>query len=182
MNLLLFQEFGYFDFSMDFLLTEIVECIALVAAWRGAENSFDELVFPNDYPKKLAVSFSLSHSTYIIVAVFQHFVFRRFSKSTLIARLIAEDFMYILMFLSSVFSWKFYWDLMGLFVLDRSDQFAIFLGGHFLVFFVALLLKVSAILVGPGTSFLDGELQESDDSYFQVNYLTTIYEVLFVLI
>lgn len=163
---------------MDFLLTEIVECVALVAAWRGAENSFDDVVFPDDYPKKLLVSFALSHSIYIFVAISQHFIFSRFSKSTLLARLVAEDFMYIIMFFSSVFSWKFYWDLMSMFVLDRTEQFYIFLGGHFLVFFLALALKVSAILVGPGTSFLDGDVLESeDDSYFQVNYLTTIYMV-----
>lgn len=115
------------------------------------------------------------------MAFIQHFVFRQFSKSTLIARLIAEDFMYIVMFLSSVFSWKFYWDLMSLVVLSRIDGFYVFLGGHFLVFLVALALKVSAILVGPGTSFLDGEILDSDDSYFQVNYLTTIYTVILVL-
>lgn len=58
------------------------------------------------------------------------------------------------------------------------NELYFYLAAHALTFLVALGLKVSAILVGPGTSFLDGTSQETDlDSYFQVNYLTTIYMV-----
>lgn len=167
---------AYGEYSIDFLLTEIVECIALVAAWRGAENTFDILVFPNDVLPSLACSFGSSHLIYLFVAFIQAFIYKRFSKSTLLTRLIAEDFMYIIMFLSSVFSWKFYWDLIDYLIVTRQNSFYLYVFGHIVSFMIAVCLKVSAILVGPGTSYMDGEITEID-SYFEVNYLTTIYKV-----
>jgi hypothetical protein len=166
----------YCEFSLDFFVAEIVECVALVAAWRGVENTFDLFVFPKSYLYSILTYLVSSHFIYIFVAFIQTCVYKRFSKSTLITRLIAEDFMYIVMFIASVLSWKFYWDFIDYFILGKSNQLVLYLIAHSATFVIALCLKVSAVLVGPGASFLDTESVQSS-SYFQVNYLTTIYKV-----
>jgi hypothetical protein len=168
------------DFGLDFILTEILECLALITTWRGAENNLDIHVYPNDPLYKILVSFVASHSIYLFVAFIQTFVHKRVANTNVIlVRLVTESLMYIVMFLSSVFLWKFYWDFMDSFVFTTVEKFWVYLIGHFLMFFVAVCLKVSSILVGPGTSFMDSEILKSENAYFEVNYLTTIYRVSF---
>lgn len=82
------------------------------------------------------------------------------------------------MFFSAVLSWKFYWDLVDNFILEEKMEFPMLLFGHGAAFTLALSLKVSAILVGPGTSYLkDVEYIEPPQTYFQINYLSTIFKV-----
>lgn len=128
----------------------------------------------------IAGSFLISHSIYLFIAVVQTFIFRKFSRAKFLTRIAAEDLIYILMFFSAVLSWKFYWDVVDNFILEEKMEFPLLLLGHGAAFTVALALKVSAILVGPGTSYLkDIEYIEPPQTYFQINYLSNIFKVNF---
>lgn len=146
--------------------------------WRGIEIAYDNSILAQNIHLSIAGSFLISHSIYLFIAVVQTFIFRKFSRSKFITRVAAEDLIYILMFFSAVLSWKFYWDAVDNFILEEKMQLPLLLLGHVLAFTLALALKVSAILVGPGTSYLkDVEFIEPPQTYFQINYLSTIFKV-----
>ncbi|RNA07794.1 hypothetical protein BpHYR1_018494 [Brachionus plicatilis] len=168
---------NYSKYGVDFLFSEIVECIALVGGWRGIEVAYDNSIFAQNEHMSIAGSFLISHSIYLFIAVVQTFIFRKFSRAKFLTRIAAEDLIYILMFFSAVLSWKFYWDVVDNFILEEKMEFPLLLLGHGAAFTVALALKVSAILVGPGTSYLkDIEYIEPPQTYFQINYLSNIFK------
>ncbi|CAF0772694.1 unnamed protein product [Brachionus calyciflorus] len=168
---------NYHKYGIDFLFSEIVECSALVGGWRGIEIAYDNSIFNHNKYFSIGASFLISHSIYLFIAVVQTFIFRKFSRSRFLTRIVAEDFMYILMFFSAVLSWKFYWDVVDNFVLEEKMELPFLIIGHLVSFTLALALKVSAILVGPGTSYLkDIEYIEPPQTYFQINYLSTIFK------
>lgn len=124
-------------------------------------------------------SLVISHSIYLFIAIIQTFIFRKFSRSYFLTRLLAEDVMHIIMFFSAVLSWKFVWDVVDNFILSEKLELYMLLIGHFVTFFIALSLKISVILVGPGTSYLkDVEFVEPPTTYFQIDYLSTIFKVI----
>lgn len=171
----------YSQFSFDFFLAELVECLALVAAWRGIEIAYGDLVFADNKFYSLLTSFIFGHLVYFLFVLIQSFIFKLCSKNNLLLRLIAEDFLHIIMFVSVVIYWKFYWDLMEVYVFDKFEEslFYILIGGHFIAFFVAVSLKTSGLLGGPGVSFLDGEPEEDNpNSYYYIHYLSDIYRVI----
>jgi hypothetical protein len=126
----------------------------------------------------IILSLIISHIIYLIIALCQTIIFERASESSLLARLITEDFIHILMYISAVISWKFYWDSCDYYInLKHKKPISFYTFGHFLSFTMACVFKVSALLVGPGNSFLNGENIVLLSSYFEINYLTTIFEV-----
>ncbi len=118
-----------------------------------------------------------SHTIYLFIAIIQSYVFRKFKSFKFIYRLAAEDLMHILMFISAVLAWKFYWMFAEYFFKTSATEFYLYVICHFVSFFTALLLRVSAILVGPGNSFMDGQYPTDNIAYFEIEYLYFIFLV-----
>ncbi len=144
--------------------------------WRGFDNVSDHYIFPNEPLKAIITCLTISHVIYLIVILVQKYLYKRFSKSYLFPRLLVEDIFHLIMLASTVLSWKFYWNSIDYFFYTKSNAFYIYTIGHFVSFVIALRINVSAMLVGPGTSLLDGEITESK-SYFEINYFSSLFEV-----
>jgi hypothetical protein len=161
---------------VDFALSEIVECFGLITVWRGIGNAFDLFIYPHDANAAVLYSFAASHIVYLVIVLIQGFVYRRFSKMTLIYRLASEDLMHTIMILSAILAWKFYWNAADLYLYTEKSALYLYLIGHFGSFLIAIVLKVSAILVGPGISFLDGDITDAQE-YFEINYISSLVKV-----
>lgn len=166
---------------VDFLFAEILECFALVIAWQGFDRTFNIFIYPNDPLKSMLCSLVISHSIYLFIAIIQSYVYRKVKKYRFIYRLVAEDLMHILMFISAVLAWKFYWMFAEYFFKTSATEFYLYVICHFASFLTALLLRVSAILVGPGNSFMDGQYPTDNIAYFEIEYLYFIFLVSFFL-
>jgi hypothetical protein len=162
---------------IDYSITELIECFALVVIWRGFENLSDYFIFPNDQFKCVITCLIASHSIYFLVAITQNFLFKIASKMSLVYRLFIGDLVHIVMFYSSVLAWKFYWNAIDFYIVTNKNQFYVYMAFHFVPFLIAILTKTSVILVGPGTSFMDGEISPEITAYFEMNYLSTIFNV-----
>ena len=158
-------------------MTEIVECLALNAAWIGFDALFDDVIFPDNVTYSLIATFTSSHVTYFFIVIFQSAIFRRAAKLELIYRLIVENLIQIYMFISAVIAWKFYYDFIDNYLVTSDNQLTVYLYLHFLTFVCGVVLKVTAILVGPGVSFLDGEWDTDSEVYFDIEYVSHIFQV-----
>ena len=81
------------------------------------------------------------------------------------------------MFISAVIAWKFYYDFIDNYLVTSDNQLTVYLYLHFLTFVCGVVLKVTAILVGPGVSFLDGEWDTDSEVYFDIEYVSHIFQV-----
>lgn len=109
--------------------------------------------------------------------------YRFISKRNLAIRLIAENIVNLLMIVSVILYWNFYWDLIDYNILnDQKKPYFLntFLIGHFSSFALAVCLKTTSLLAGPGTKILDGQIKEGSEAFFDINYLSAIFKVLFV--
>lgn len=145
--------------------------------WFGVQNYLDQNLYPKDVVSSLWASFSISHIICLIILLLQNLIFNYCSKCYLVPRLIMEDVLNIIMVISTILAWKFYWDLIDHWFYFKSTAFYLYLGGHIGGFILAVICNVTGSLVGPGTSFLDGENKETK-SYFEVNFLTGIFKVI----
>jgi hypothetical protein len=97
----------------------------------------------------------------------------------LILRIAVETTMNVIMFISSILLWKFYWDLGDYFLddLERDFKIGVFLIGNFLSFVVGVLLKITWVLPGPGVITFDGDHEgergRNRDAYFEIDYFST---------
>lgn len=96
---------SYTQYFIDFSITEIIECTANVLAWRGFQNFFDQRIFPNDKFYCIIASFTMSHAVFLLISFCQTFIYKKFCKFDLFYRLVAENLIHILIFLSSVLAW-----------------------------------------------------------------------------
>jgi hypothetical protein len=87
------------------------------------------------------------------------------------------DLVHIVMFYSSVLAWKFYWNAIDFYIVTNKNQLYVYIAFHLAAFLAAILTKTSVILVGPGTSFMDGEISPEITAYFEINYLNSIFNV-----
>ncbi len=86
------------------------------------------------------------------------------------------------MFYSAVLAWKFYWNAIDFLIVNEKNQLYVCIGFHMVPFLLALMTKTSAMLVGPGTSFLDGErIQNTANVYFELNYLNALFMVRIII-
>ncbi|CAF0772676.1 unnamed protein product [Brachionus calyciflorus] len=167
------------QFSFDFVLCELVECLALTSAWKGLDNLCYEFIFPNDDIKSLIASFLIGHVSFFILLIVQHFLFKQTTQLSLFPRLIIEDFLNILMFLSAVVYWKFYWDIMEIYIfktIDSDRLYYLLIIGHFISFIISFSLKTAGLLIGPGVRLLDGEFDDDAESFLDIEYLKNIYQ------
>lgn len=81
------------------------------------------------------------------------------------------------MVLTTVIAWKFYWDIMDYLFYTKNNAFNLFIIGHFLTFIFAVIFNITGSLVGPGTSFFDGEVKETK-SYFEIDFVSTLFKVI----
>ncbi|RNA07793.1 hypothetical protein BpHYR1_018493, partial [Brachionus plicatilis] len=167
------------QFSFDFVLSELVECLALTGAWKGIDNFYYEFLFPNDELHSLIASFAISHFLFLVMLLLQHMIFKQCSTKSLFPRLIIENVLNIIMFFIAVLYWKFYWDIMEDYMVNIFEPDALFeilIATHFLSFFIGFVLKASGLLIGPAARLLDGEYEENSDSYIDIDYLKSIFK------
>ena len=115
---------------------------------------------------------------YILIAIVETMIYRQCTKKNLIPRILAEDVMQLLQYGSAILAWKFYWNSIDYYLYSPSNAFNLYVIGHFATFVIAVVFRVSAVLVGPGIRFLDGE-DVNSGSYFEINYFSHIFQVLF---
>lgn len=168
----------YLQYLIDFVLGELIECFVLVLAWRGVGNAFDRYIFPKETGTSVICSFTVSHLVFLLIAFTEYkLVERTLRMSTLPLRLAIENFFNLVMFLSCVLIWKFYWDLIDNYLLSPNYELLIFAVGHFAAFVVSILFNVTFLLAGPGTSIMDGEQTKRETNiYFKINYLSAMFK------
>lgn len=171
-------ESSYIQYTIDFLMIEIIECFIMNFIWFGVQNYLDSVIYPNDQQMDLIVSFFSSHLLCFALLLVQRVIFRHVSQYSLIPRLIVEDTVNTLMIISVVLYWKFYWDLGDYFVLESPYKLEFFLAGHFVAFLLSVITKSTGILVGPGIDYLDGEINETK-AFFEITYSSEIYQTYF---
>ena len=163
-------------FGLDFALTEVIECFALIIAWRGFGSFYQRYVFPLNTTDSILVSFFAGYGVFFILASIQHSILKFANKRILIIRLIIEDMVNMVMFLSTVLIWKFYWNFIDFYVYSNAYALILFLVGHFAVFSISVPLQTAVLLGGPGSSGSDGGLFESK-IYFEFDYFSSILYV-----
>lgn len=82
------------------------------------------------------------------------------------------------MFITTILLWKFYWDLGDFFLEDVSKSKALlaYLSGNLLMFVIAVGLRITWVLVGPGVITFDGDRDEKM-AYFDITYFAQLLEV-----
>ena len=109
-------------------------------------------------------------------------MFKTTLEFSLVYRLLIEDSIHLIMFYSAVLAWKFYWNAIDFLIVNEKNQLYVCIGFHMVPFLLALMTKTSAMLVGPGTSFLDGErIQNTANVYFELNYLNALFMVRIII-
>ena len=48
---------------------------------------------------------------------------------------------------------------------------------HFGSFVLAAILRITTLLVGPGTYYMDGDISKDANGYFEITYLSSIFKV-----
>ncbi len=154
----------------------------MVLGWIGFDNFYD--YYFDTYLSSgisffsLFLTFSISHLVYFLIAFSQHTVHRFISKRVLIIRIAVEHFINIIMFISSILLWKFYWDLGDFFIKDvtTDTQLIVLLTINIAVFVIAINLKLTWCLVGPGVITFDGDTDDKM-AYFDICYFSKFLEV-----
>lgn len=160
------------------MLGELIECFVLVLAWRGVGNAFDRYIFQKEIGNSVICSFTVSHLVFLLIAFTEYKLVERTLRMSTIPRLIIENFFNLIMFLSCVLIWKFYWDLIDNYLLSENYELLVFSVGHFATFVVSILFNVTFLLAGPGTSIMDGEQTKRETNiYFKINYLSAMFKV-----
>ncbi len=101
--------------------------------WYGIEAYFDQLIYPNDTTSRILVMFVISHSTCIFLLLVQNSIFQKCSNQnscSLVPRLIVENLFNIIMCVSTILAWKFYWDAFDYFFYKKETAFLFFTIGH----------------------------------------------------
>lgn len=161
----------------NFILSEIVDCLVMVVGWIGFDNFFDyyfdSYLSPEISYYSLLLTGMSSHIVYLIIAFTQFPIWRFISNYTLIIRIVVEHFINTVMFISSILLWKFYWDLGDFFLQDLTSatKITIYFAGNFSIFLIAIVLKLTWVLVGPGVITFDGETEDKI-GYFDIEYLS----------
>ena len=169
-------ESTHIQHSFDFLISEIIESFAAIIAWRGIAYTFDLFIFPNDLLYSTLASAIISHVIFFILVMSQFYLYAKATYFQLIPRLIIEDTVKLLMFLSVILMWRFYQIIIDNYIYSDKYQLEIFLAFHFLTFIISILLNASIVMTGPACEFKDGELND-DNSYFYISYFATLIEV-----
>jgi len=165
------------------VLSEILDCLMMVLGWIGFDNFydyyFDSYLSPDISYYSLLLTFSISHSVYFLIAFSQYTVHKLMSGRVFIIRIAVEHFINIIMFISSILLWKFYWDLGDFFLRDVSanTQLIVLLTMNAVVFLIAIMLRLTWCLVGPGVITFDGD-SDDKDAYFDICYFSKFLEVI----
>ena len=104
-----------------------------------SQNYLDQNLYPKDVVSSLWASFSISHIICLIILLLQNLIFNYCSKFYLVPRLIMEDVLNIIMVISAILAWKFYWDLIDHWFYFKSTAFYLYLGGHIGGFILAVI-------------------------------------------
>lgn len=166
----------------NFVLSEVIDCLVMVVGWIGFDNFFnfyfDSYLSPEISYYSLLLTFTISHAVYFVIAFLQYPIYKLVHEYTFIIRLIAEHLVNTIMFITTILLWKFYWDLGDFFLEDVSKSKALlaYLSGNLLMFVIAVGLRITWVLVGPGVITFDGDRDEKM-AYFDITYFAQLLEV-----
>lgn len=161
-------------------MIELIECFFNNFIWFGVQNYMDSVIYPDDKLTSLFVTFTSSHLASLLLLSIQQVLFNKCAQFPLIARIVVEDLFNILMFMTAILYWKFYWDLFSYLISsDPTIAFYFFLLGHFVSFAIFVIVNATGSLVGPGVDYLDGEIEETR-AYCDINFTNDLFKVIFI--
>ena len=166
----------YVQHSFDFIISELIESLAAIIAWRGIANTIDLFLFPNCTLYYVLSTALIGHSIYFIIMTSQFYIYSKATNLQLIPRLVIEDTIKLLMFISVILLWNFYWVITAKYMCIEAYKLELYLAFHFISVIISLLLDASIVITGPACEFKDGELND-DDSYFYISYFASLIEV-----
>ncbi len=170
----------YIQHSFDFIISELIESFAAIIAWRGIGYTIDLFLFPDDLVLSILASAIISHLIYFLLVVSQYYLYSIATHLKLIPRLVIEDTVKLLMFISIILIYRLYWIIVDTYIYSEDYKLESFLSFHFVSFALSLLFNASIVITGPSCEFKDGELND-DNSYFYISYFATLIEVSHVL-
>lgn len=169
-------ESKYLQNSFDFVISELIESIASMIAWRGIGYTIDLFLFPNNMVLSLILTAIIGYLIYFILSFSQHYIYLKSVHLQLIPRLVIEDVIKLIMFLSIILIWRFYWILIDSYICIKSYQLEFYISFHYISFILSILLNASIVVTGPGVEFKDGELNDNF-SFFHIEYLSILIQV-----
>ena len=101
--------------------------------WFGIEAYFDQIIYPNDTISRIIFMFAISHSICLFLLLVQNSIFEKCSNQnscSLIPRLIVENVFNIIMCISVILAWKFYWDAFDYLFYKKESALIFFTVGH----------------------------------------------------
>jgi hypothetical protein len=168
----------YIQHCFDFFISELIESFAAIISWRGIAYTIDLFLFPNDLLYCILSTVLIGHTIYFILMTSQFYIYSKTINLQLIPRLVIEDTIKLLMFISVILVWEFYWLIIDNYMFVKDYKLELYLAFHFLSVIISLLLDASIVITGPACEFKDGELND-DNSYFYISYFATLIEVSF---
>ena len=170
---------------IDFFVYEIVECFAFIAAWRGilalVNPSINKNIFPQHTTNQLLTLFGITHALFLVFVLVQTFISKQLAKRSFVVRFLAEALINLLLFFNAIITWIFYWRAIPHFINIDMDELYVHLLYHFGTFALAVVLRVSCMIVGPTNSFRDGEVAPEKNGFFEIKYLSELLQVFYCI-
>ena len=112
-----------------------------------------------------------------MIALAQPFINRKLVKKSFIIRLLTETFINLLLFFDAILTWIFYWRAIPYLVQVSSNELSDYLLYHFGSFVLAVILRISCMIVGPASNFKDGDVSPEKTVFFEIKYLSIFFKV-----
>lgn len=165
-----------FKFAADVFFTVILSGTMVPLAWRGTWTLLDVILFPNDLNQTTLYSFIIYLSIEACMSIL-HKPFKLLScylddKRAIIIKVIFEDFVSCIVFLSCVCCWRGIWLVLDTYFIPENKKLAAW-AAHLIGFFGLTFLMISQSLLLKGCA-VDGLMADGEG----VNYPTKVLHLM----